>query len=390
MINYNNKVILFGFTKIEYTPAMYYLEMCEKNVLLIIDNNPDLLGEYKGISVCPQNALYEYVNDQDVFIVITTFRGYHEITKSLLDMGFSNDRIIVALKDEDFYRNYTAQFYKRKYNLTELAPVCANIELSRECNCRCMYCPIFGIDSVIKSETGFMEWDVVRNITKQIGRVPSITKGYFCGKGETFFHPEWFEIIEYIMANSNIRNLTFYSNGMLLNKETVHKLGKLNFETLWLEISIDGETVEENNQYRRGSNYNIVKQNIEYAVKYLSEKKVTFQILNTHHVTEKYLAENNYVITTFLPTPEFIKNDYPDLINGCRPTIMFGNQEDYERDGIALRKERVGRKDIPYPCTSIFDEINFNFMGDSVIGSRDMNAYDEPISNVLKDNAVEC
>lgn len=390
MIDYNKKVILFGLTKVEYTPAMHYLENCRKNVILIIDNNPDLAGEYAGVSVRSQNALSGYVRELDVSIIITTFRGHSEITQSLLDMGFDHDRIIVAMNDKDFYASYTSQFFRRTYNLVGLAPIRANIELSRECNCRCIYCPVFGINPAIKSEKGFMKWDVVKAMTKQIGNVPSITKGYFCGKGETFFHPEWFEIIEYIMANSNIRNLMFYSNGMLINEETVYKLSKLNFESLWLEISIDGETAEENNQYRRGSKYETVKQNIEYAVKYLSGKNVTFQILNTHPVTEDYLAENDYVMTTFLPTPEFIKNDFPDIINGCRPTIMFGNQESCEGNGIILRRERVGHKDIPYPCTNIFNEINFNYLGDSLTCSCDMNAYDAPVSNVLKDDAMEC
>lgn len=390
MINYDKKAILFGLTKIEYAPARHYLENCKGNVSLIIDNNPDLAGTYNDVPVRPQSALAEYVDDPDVYIVITTFRGYFEITKSLLDMGFRNEKIIVALKDEDFYVSYTAEFYRRKYELTSLAPIRVNIELSRECNCRCIYCPTFGISPAIKSKTGFMSWDVVKAMTKQIGGVPSITKGYFCGKGETFFHPEWFEMIKYIIENSNIKDLIFYSNGMLLNEETVHKLDKLNFKTLWLEISIDGENAEENNQYRRGSNYEKVKQNIEYAVKYFSGKNVTFQILNTHPVTEDYLAENHHVITTFLPTPEFIKNDFPGILNGCRPTIMFGNQESCEGVGVTLRRGRVKQKDIPYPCVNIFNDINFNFLGETLTCSCDLNAHNKPISNVLYDDAIEC
>lgn len=390
MMGLKKKVILFGITQIEYTPALHYIEKYRENVILIIDNNPNLHGDYNGVPVCCQNMLPDYADDADVFIVITTFRGHSEIVHDLLDMGFSYDRFKIALKDVGFYTSYIVEFYRRKYDSLEFHPERVNIELSRNCNCRCIYCPMFGIHPVIKSEMGFMSWNVVKAITEQISKVTSITTGYFCGKGETYFHPECFEIIEYIMKNSNIKNLIFYSNGMLLNKETVHKLDSLRFNKLTLEISIDGETAEENDQYRRGSNYGIVRENIKYAMRYLSKKNVAFQILNTHPITEDYLKKNDYVIPYALPVPEFIQNDFPDVSKGSRSTIMFSNEELCEGNGIVLRKKCVKRADFPYPCINAFNEINFDFRGNSLTCTCDMNSYNKPIANVFHDDVLDC
>lgn len=390
MINYEKNVILFGLTQIEYTPAMHYLENCNKdNVILIVDNNPALTGRYNGIPVYPQKMLYEYADNTELFIVITTFRYHTEITNALLNIGFHKDQIIVALKDEDFYASYASAFYNRKYNLDAPTPTRAYIELSRNCNCRCIYCPMFGIHPTIQSETGFMDWDTLEAITHQIGKIPSITTGDFCGYGETYFHPEWYEMMKYVMENTNIRNLSIYSNGMLLNEDVLHKLEQLNFDKLVLEISVDGESPDENDQYRKGSKYIKLKENIHYAAQYFSGKKVSFSVLNTHPVTESYLSENNYEIPAYLPVPDYLQSEFPDMYTDCSVTRVFMENDCYKANGITLHSERVKRGDMPCPCTNIFEEINFNYLGDSISCFCSMNSFDEPIANAFDNDFFE-
>lgn len=392
MINSNGNIILFGLGKSEYTPAQHFIEKFNSlgSVLFIVDNNPELCGEFCGISVRPQSALAPYIEDKTVTIVITAIWSCPEIEAALLEMGFDADQIVTAMGDADFYSSYVSHFYQTKYTLSA-TPVRINMELSRNCNCRCIYCPSHGVDAPIKPDSGFMSWEVLKEVTRQIAKVPSITDGYFCGKGETYLHPQWYEMIEYMITNSHVRNLTIYSNGMLLNKETVHKLSKLPLDSLKLEISIDGETPEENDLYRIGSNYKVLKENINYAVQALSGKNVVFYIMNTHPVTEDFLVQNGHTLMRYLPVPNFIRDDFPDkIIKGCRMTMMWSSNSCYQANGVTLRSQRVKREGVLFPpCVNPFHDIDVTFSGDILRYSCDTKAYKAPVTNVLDGDFIK-
>lgn len=385
MMKCGEKVILFGLSKMECRPAEHYLEEYDKDhkVQMIIDNNPDFEGEFHGIPVRPQSALANYVNDETVTVIITTCYRHEEIQNILLEMGFSKNRIITAMEDNDFLLSYGAYFYKTTYGSRLLQPIRINVELSRSCNCRCIYCPSHGVDAPIKLDRGFMSWETLKAITEQIGKVPSITTAYIIGRGEPYLHPEWYEMMEYLLSNSYVEDLLIYSNGMLLNQDTVRKLAKLPFRSLVQEVSIDGETPEENNLYRIGSDYETIRRNICDATEILSGRNIKFRILNTYPVTRDYLEQHNYTIPSRIPAPEFLQRDFPaEMEKGSRVTVMYARQCHCEANGISLSSQMAKDELIKYPCINLFSEIAVTFSGD-ILSCSCGEAYSKGIRGIL-------
>ena len=366
MIKCGDKVILFGLSNVECRPAEHYLEEYDKDhkVQMIIDNNPDFTGEFHGIPVRPQSALANYVNDETVTVIITARYRWEEIQKNLLEMGFSKSRIITAMEDRDFSLSYSGYFYKTTYGSKPLQLDQIKIELSVNCNCCCIYCPYYGVGGT-QPERGFMNWEVLKTITEQIGKIPSITTANFTGRGEPYLHPEWYEMMEYMLSNSYVENLIIYTNGMLLNQDTARKLAKLPFRSLIQEVSIDGETPEENNLYRIGSDYETIRRNIYDAAEILSGRNVTFNLMNTYPVTLNYLERNDYTIPFRGPAPEFLQRDFPaEMKKASRVTLMYTQQSRIEVNGVSLSSQKAKNAQHTNPCLCPFFYVYVTFSGD--------------------------
>ena len=390
MIKYGDKVILFGLSKLECKPAEHYLEEYDKDhkVLMIIDNNPDFAGEFHGIPVRPQSALAGYVDDETVTVIITARYRWEEIQNILLEMGFSEDRVVTAMEDRDFFLSYSGYFYRTTYGSKPLQPDRIKIELSGNCNCRCIYCPYHGVSAL--AEHGFMSWEVLKTITEQIGKIPTITTAYFIGRGEPYLHPKWYEMMEYVLSNSYVKDLEIYTNGMLLNQDTAQKLARLPFRSLVQEVSIDGETPEENNLYRIGSDYETVRRNIYDAAEILSGRNVTFLLSNVHPVTRDYLEQHDYTIPLWGPAPEFLQRDFPpEMKKTSHFTTMYARESRIEANGISLSSQWAKEARVVDPCSMPFHQIDVTFSGDIFDCTCNPNFSAKIFGNVATDDLLK-
>lgn len=129
-----------------------------------------------------------------------------------------------------------------------------NIGLSHKCNLQCKYCPYHGENGHLrKSEKVFMSWDVTNAIAELARRVNTISKLRFVGRGEPMLNPDWYKMIMRILNESNVDDLTMYTNGTLLNDENILALSEIPYYNLELRISIDGTSAEENDFFRGGT-----------------------------------------------------------------------------------------------------------------------------------------
>lgn len=114
-------------------------------------------------------------------------------------------------------------------------------ELTLRCNMNCIHCGSSAGQKRTKELTT-EEWN---NVTKQLADLNC--KEITLLGGEPFLRKDWYEISNEI-KNYGIK-ITYMSNGLLVNENTIEKLGKI--EPKVISISIDGATKETHDKIRR-------------------------------------------------------------------------------------------------------------------------------------------
>jgi|GEM_PF-511845 len=119
-----------------------------------------------------------------------------------------------------------------------------NIELSRECNRRCSYCPLSKYHEFKKGET--MDSSVFTRIIEQLEKINY--SGYLCFTGyyEPLICKNLFKYVEYARKKLKRAEIVVYTNGDFLDKENLQRLEK---NSVLLIITLHGDKTGE--RYRK-------------------------------------------------------------------------------------------------------------------------------------------
>jgi MoaA/NifB/PqqE/SkfB family radical SAM enzyme len=141
----------------------------------------------------------------------------------------------------------TRSVKKRRWRLLQ-------VESSIACNLSCLMCPWKEI-SKNSQNRGIMSEEVWGAIRSYLSEVRSID---FSGGGEPLLQPR---LVEWVAEAKGAGCETgFLTNGYLLKKETARQL--MNAGIDWIGISMDGASKELYEKIRRGSNFEVVCENV--------------------------------------------------------------------------------------------------------------------------------
>lgn len=177
-----------------------------------------------------------------------------KVFKSLLaDINLKNSNLT------DIYGNTvkTSEYLKNSFDVIKAKqdakiiphlhanPIGAQLELTSRCNQRCIHCyNQSGSVQCSESELSVDEW---KNIARDLGK-KGIFQCVISGGEPTVLGDSLFEIMD-VLHDYGI-TFVFISNGMLINKDNLHKFKKYRYN--WFQISIDGSRPEIHN-YIRGA-----------------------------------------------------------------------------------------------------------------------------------------
>lgn len=140
-------------------------------------------------------------------------------------------------------------------SLFQKLPDQITIELTNACNLRCPCCPTH---FAMKRERGYLDVEVFKKLVDEFKDVkikPAFAMNF---AGEPLLHQRVDEIIAY--ASKNGHRTFISSNTTLLKKSLSERLIRAGLDEI--HVCLEGMTKEAHESYRRGSNYEVVKQNI--------------------------------------------------------------------------------------------------------------------------------
>lgn len=381
----NNKLILFGVGNRKRKIATLIAECCE-NIVAVIDNDSSKWGQLldEKYEIFPVDKVKEFINE-DITIILTTISFHDEMKEQLRNLGW-NGKIFSAKEAFPWVGDFATHAWLNDIDLNSLKPTCFHIELSGYCNCKCLYCPFHGEANIKEGHKGFMNWLTLEKTVEQIRKIPSIEMVDTTGPGEIFLNKEWFEMLSYILEKCKIKKVKMYTNGMLLTKENVEKIILLPVEAVQMIVSIDGETPEENDEFRIGSNYQVIKQNVYNALEIIkktnSDHRVGIQITNCYPYTIEELEALNYKIHSKISeVPKFLQNDFKDFVKSSQKTISFGGKTSLRTAEIEWPENYVSR------CLNLFNRIIVDYAG-NLLRCSCGNAGIEAIGNVFEDDIL--
>lgn len=320
---FNKRIIIFGASEKNY--AEQIIQKYGNQVAYCIDNdarkhNTKFRNEY---TIYPVEHILQESSGTYMVIIVTTYWS-NRLAAQLLEMGLERNRDFVIARDvldgdsliECWDKNKPI---KKKDYLPELRVL--HLEYSGICNLKCTYCPYHGEYSRYKGNKGMLTFDTLKIIVEKCKRATSIDTLNLCGRGEIFVNKHWYEFTNYVLDEIPIKNLRMYTNGMLLTTENADKLALLKKRGvhLILVVSIDGETPEQNNDFRVNSNYDIIKKNIINALEFLEADDI--EIYNSHLIGRSDLERRNGDVSFGMSVPDFILKDFPNLNSLARPVF---------------------------------------------------------------------
>lgn len=257
-----------------------------------IEINPDFLeacfylgnilyvsGEYEKAKTCFERAIE----------ITPDFKEGHQNLKGVLEaMGLPEMEIASYGK-----------ILKKDPNMSEAGPQIVRIETSSVCNLRCQHCPTG--TSYEATTRGIMKMRLFEKILAQIKEMKSLYSCILYLGGEPFLNKNFPAMCRRIRNDTEIVNIQFNTNAMLINEEICMSLADSRIDRIG--ISLDGRSPEENDAVRLGSNYKKVVENVKMLRNYL--KGCGIVIDNT---IIKRLGDPKTPIT-----PDFLHQDFPGL-----------------------------------------------------------------------------
>lgn len=380
------KIIIFGAGNAKRNITQYLTEKSE-NILCIIDNDRKKWNkDINGYRIMQPEYSCNYQSDSNVIIVIATFKYHDEIKDQLFDLGWDMERVMIAIKDIPFFRSMEFMAYLYGTDLHNPIPTLLNIELSGYCNCKCIYCPFHGEPGLKKGYQGFMSWETLEAIIKWVRKIPSINAVDTTGPGEIFLNKNWFEMLEKLLVSTNIEHVIIYTNGMLLTEENASKIASLNAQKVKVEISIDGTSPEENDEYRIGAKYNVIKENIYKAKRIfqIEGEKIELIITNCNPATLEEIEESNYKLDSKCnDIPQFLQKDFEGISIASQKTFYYGKGELSKFQTVEIEWPENEKR-----CLNLFYRLPINYEG-KLLRCSCGQAGIEGIGSVFSDDILE-
>lgn len=378
IIEHNRKCIAFG--AVENKIVEFLLS---KGVVIerFLDNDDKKWGkEIYGKKIASVESLNE-TEKENAFVIITTYSHWEEMTEQLLKNNVRN--ILIAQKDIDDYKSAYYQGFCQNIDLVNLKIDTLHLELSGYCNCKCIYCPFHGYANLKDGKKALMTWETLKETVSQMKAAKTIEILDVVGNGEIFVNKEWYEMVSYAISELGIKKLVMYTNGMLLSEENVKKIIALSVEKIHLEISIDGKTPEENDEYRKGSLYETIKENVLRAKELISSDKRIDMVITNCYMEEQTGEPGQLLGMLEMPTPQFLQRDFKNIVCVSKHTLGL---EDYKIPGYKTQKVKWSEESLL--CLDIFHRIAVDSRG-KMIRCSCWNAGVSEIADVRKDNLVD-
>lgn len=275
--------------------------------------------------------------------------------------------------------NVFDEIYKKCNSLqkeTLSFPRYIDIELTNNCNYRCLMCPT-GIGTV-KREKGFMDKKVFLKIINETKKFQTPIR--FSRWGEPTMHKEFYEFLE--LAKENNLSCHFNTNGWLLNEETMKKIIDMQVESV--KFSFQGVDRESYMEMRNKDTFDSLVEKIKLFSKLRGEKKYPYL-----HVSTTVTYESEEQIENF----KKILMPYVDLLTVGNTNLAYIysdssslNEEEKKRLENLKNSESLVRKHAQV-CPEAFDKLSINWDGKVTVCCKDYDDY--MILGDLNQNSIQ-
>ncbi|MDR2547875.1 MAG: radical SAM protein [Lachnospiraceae bacterium] len=309
------RAIVFGCGKM--CKDVYPKLLEEYSIVALSDNNDVLWGKTinelgfgeGGVLVVPPTEII--ANLGDGIVIICVFEGKKEIFKQLKNMGVKRISALIDGVCAD-YDIETGDFWGDYYRQLPVLPEQLEIALTGYCNLKCPYCLAHSEFYKYPLKKKHMSWEILHEITRQLSTISSLETLVLCGLGEPLLNPEWFEMAKQLIYETSMKNIDLSTNGMLLNEENVEKLISLNCE-MTIKVSIDGNSPQEHEFWRKGSSYSLVKKNVNHAIKNMKSCTIRFVLRGLSLVPYELGIQSKWheVEEYFGKCGEYLRYDFP-------------------------------------------------------------------------------
>lgn len=269
-------------------------------------------------------------------------------------------------------KNIQDKFIKIQESYSYIPPLkYLAIESSSLCNLKCKYCIVSNNYNAI--ERCSMSKRVLDEAISIVNRLydKGLQRIQLNALGEPLTNPNFIEIVRRIYLETKIRDILFFTNGMLFSEEISDFLADIpmNFQVFF---SLDGNSAKENNNYRIGSDYEKVKQNLYYFLHKIAGK------------TNFTVRINNLQINSIegkAKVPEFLLNDFGFLQIDSHRAFNFPelSRKKLKRNRILIYEQK--EKKI---CQRLFHEATIRANGDIIRCHWD-STCEIVMGNILKD-----
>ncbi len=176
-------------------------------------------------------------------------------------------------------------------------------------------CPRLKIE---KNGVGVMSEEVFKKVINRLKQYNNISYLIFCGNGEPLVHPKITEFVK--IAKKNRLNTGLITNGSLLSREKADKLIDIGINNI--NISFSSNNPDNFKKIHCGSDFEIVKKNIEYVISKKSKTNINLQVSPTQFNKDEL--------------PEFIDYWYKKGVDFC---FVFEGQ--HNKGGSIEKKEFI-------------------------------------------------
>lgn len=262
-------------------------------------------------------------------------------------------------------------------DVIEKLPEVIRIEPSSLCNLRCIHCPT---GQGKNKSLGIMNIKVFDRIFENIRSIPPRVVVLYHG-GEPFLNEDIFKMIDKVKSLDNIF-IKIDTNGMLLNEELMLKIIESKVDSLY--ISLDGLSPEENNNIRRGCDYNKVVGNVKRLMELKRKFKSPFPKIKIANVQIPRACTLGKEVPDM---PKYIVNDF----------LEYKDEVEFQ-SVYSLKWFGLGRKDFGVVkdnkckksnyCDMVVNTITFRWNGDVVPCCYDITS-EYVIANILDSTLKE-
>jgi len=144
-----------------------------------------------------------------------------------------------------------------------------------------------------KMEKGFFDFNLYKKIVEE-GAKSGLRSLKLNIRGEPLINKHLVDMVAFAKDNG-ILEVMFNTNGLLLTPQKTQELVEVHLD--YLIVSIDGATKETYEKIRAGGDFDLLKNNLEYFVKYRRERSLRKPLIRLQYVE---MRENTHEVSAYL------------------------------------------------------------------------------------------